>query len=103
MNNIEQLLEEVKTELYNEDLVKEFFRLKQIIENDSEINSLSKEVNFHQRKMCENQNNDEIYFKEKALYEEALNKLENNPIYINFQEVKSEINKLLIDIRDFLS
>lgn len=103
MNDIELLLNEVKDKLYSNETVKEYFRLKQIIETDEEIKKLDEEVRFHQRKMCEFQKDDSKYFAEKTLYEKAKNKLENNPIYINFEQIKSEINALLIDIRDFLS
>ena len=103
MNNLEELLEEVNEEILEQKCVQEFFHLKKIIDNDEEIKRLDKEVRFHQRKMCEYQNNDDLYFKEKALYEESLNKLESNPIYSNFNEIKKEVNALLLDIRDFLS
>lgn len=103
MNDIEILLKEVKESLHNNETVKEYFRLKEIIEHDEEIKQLEKDIRHHQKKMCEYQNNDELYFKEKAIYEELSNKLESNPVYVNFNEVKSEINTLLIDIRDFLS
>ena len=103
MNNIDELLIEVNDKLSEEECVKEYFRLKKIIDNDDELKEIDKEVKLHQRKMCEHQNEDETYFKEKALYEAALNKLESNPIYVNFIEVKKEVNALLIDMRDFLS
>lgn len=103
MNNLEELLKEVNEEILEQECVQEFFRLKKAIEQDKEIKELDESVRFHQRKMCENQNNDELYFKEKALYEECLQKLESNPIYSNFMEVKKEVNALLLDIRDFLS
>ena len=103
MDNIEVLLKEVSDRLNEQDCVKEYFRLKKIIETDEELKRLDKEVREHQKKMCEFQNDDEIYFKEKALYESSLKELESNPVYINFNEVKKEVNALLIDMRDFLS
>ena len=103
MDNIEKLLKEVSDRLNDEECVKEYFRLKEIINNDSNLKRLDKEVREHQKKMCEFQNDDEIYFKEKALYESSLKELEDNPIYQNFNEVKKEVNSLLIEIRDFLS
>ena len=103
MNDIEKLLSEVNEEILKQPSVQEFFRLKKIIDKDEELKALDKEVRFHQRKMCEAKNDDELYFKEKALYEESLKKLESNPIYNNFLEVKNEVNTLLLDIRDFLS
>ena len=102
MNNVEELLKEVKEQLSNEECVKEYFRLKKIIEEDEELKELDKSIRFHQNEMCKHQNEDEIYFKEKALYEELLAKLEAHPIYANFNEVKKEVNALLIDIKNIL-
>ena len=53
--------------------------------------------------MCKNKDNNEIYFKEKALYEELKNKLESNPILINYQIAKEEVFSLLVDIKHLLS
>lgn len=103
MNDIDLLLIEVKDKLNSNEIVKEYFRLKQIIENDENIQKLDEDMRIHQRKMCEAKNDDEKYFTEKALYEKAKNELENNPIYVNFEQIKTEVNTLLIDIRDFLS
>lgn len=103
MNNLEQLLSKVNDEILNEGCVKEYFRLKKIIEEDDEILDLEKKAQKHQKLMCQNKNNDEIYFKEKELYEKYSSELENNPIVQNFNFIKKEVNSLLIDIRDFLS
>lgn len=103
MNNIEELLNKVNDEILNEESVKEYFRLKKIIESDEEILNLEKKTQKHQKLMCQNKNYDEIYFKEKELYEKYSSELENNPIVQNFNLIKKEVNSLLIDIRDFLS
>lgn len=103
MNNVEELLKEVNSRLNDEPCIKEYFRLKKIIEEDDKLMKLDKDVREHQSKMCQNQNNDEIYFKEKALYESSLKELESNPIYQDFIEIKKEVNALLIDIHDILS
>lgn len=102
MNNIDEVLKEVDECLSNEPSIKEYFRLKEIISNDKELMKLDSLVREHQTKMCQNQNNDEIYFKEKALYERYLSELEANPIYQNFNEVKKEVNKLLLEIKNYL-
>ena len=103
MDKIETLLKEVSEQLFNYPCVKEYFRLKNIIENDKELSKLEKEVRVHQKKMCEHQNDDDIYFKEKELYETKLAELETNPIIQNFEEVKKEVNALLNEVRDILN
>ena len=103
MDNVETLLKEVSEKLFNYPCVKEYFRLKEIIENDKELSSLEKEVRKHQKLMCEHQNEDEVYFKEKDIYETKLAKLEANPIIQNFEEVKKEVNALLNEVREILN
>ena len=74
-----------------------------MLEKDESIKKLDEEVRFHQKEMCKNKNNNEIYFKEKALYEELKNKLDNHPILINYQIAKDEVFSLLVDIKNILS
>ena len=83
MNNIDELLSSLKEELYNVECVKEYFYYKKIVESDPSIKELDEQVRFHQKEMCKNKDNDEIYFKEKAIYEELKTKFDNNPILIN--------------------
>lgn len=103
MDKIEEKLQEVKTQLFNNPSVKEYFRLKDIVENDKTIKELNNLIKLHQKLMCQNKNNDEIYFKEKELYETNLKLLESNPIYINYNEIKEEVNSLLVEVRDTLN
>ena len=102
MSRIEELLKEVSDQLNEEPCVKEYFRLKQVIENDKELVELDKLVREHQTLMCKAQDIDEVYFKEKDLYEAYLNQLNNNPVYQNFEEVKKEVNTLLKEMKDYL-
>ena len=74
-----------------------------MLEKDESIKKLDEEVRFHQKEMCKNKDNNEIYFKEKALYEELKNKLDNHPILINYQIAKDEVFSLLVDIKNILS
>ena len=103
MINLDKTLSELKKELFNEPCVKEYFYYKNLVEKDKSIKKLDEEVRFHQKEMCKNKDNNEIYFKEKALYEELKNKLESNPILINYQIAKEEVFSLLVDIKHLLS
>jgi len=102
MNDFEKCLEQTKTELFNQPIVKEYFHLKEIFQNDLELQKLDQEVRFHQKKMCENQDNDEIYFLEKKLYEEKLKEFNENPIVQNLLEVKQEVFQLLKQAEEVL-
>lgn len=102
MKSVEEALLDVKEELYKDPLIQEYFRLKSIIENDKNLTLLDKEVREHQKKMCENMSNEEIYLKEKALYEKKNEELLSNPIYQNYQSVKEEVVSLLNQIKESL-
>ena len=103
MNNIDELISSLKEELYNEQCVKEYFYYKQIVENDLTIKQLDEQVRLHQKEMCKNKDNDEVYFKEKAIYEQLKEKFDNNPVLINYQIARDEVFSLLVDIKKLLS
>ena len=103
MSKIDELLSSFKEELYNEECVKEYFYYKNLVDNDPSIKELDEQVRFHQKEMCKNKDNDEIYFKEKAIYEELKNKFDQNPVLVNYQIAKDEVFSLLVDIKNILS
>ena len=102
MNNLDELLSSLKKELYNEECVKEYFYYKNLVEKDDSIKEIDEQVRFHQKEMCKNKDNDEVYFKEKDIYEELKNKLDQNPILVNYQIAKDEVFSLLVDIKHIL-
>lgn len=102
MSDFDKTLNELKNELFNEQCVKEYFYFKNLVEKDESIKKLDEEVRFHQKEMCKNKDNNELYFKEKALYEELKSKLDNNPILINYQIAREEVFSLLVDIKHIL-
>jgi cell fate (sporulation/competence/biofilm development) regulator YmcA (YheA/YmcA/DUF963 family) len=102
MNNIDELISSLKVELINEECVKEYFYYKNLLEHDASIKELDEQVRFHQKEMCRNKDNDGVYFKEKAIYENLKNKLDQNPILVNYQIAKEEVFSLLVDIKHIL-
>ena len=102
MTDLEKNLQEVSQILSNEPLVKEYLSLKNQIENSKELSSLKVEIVTHEKAMTLNMNNDEIYFKEKAIYEELKAKFDNNPLVINFSNVSEELSSLLNEVKNVL-
>ena len=102
MNRFDELLSSLKEELQNEECVKQYFYYKKLVDNDPSLKELDEQVRLHQKEMCRNKDNNEIYFKEKAIYEELKNKLDNNPILINYQIARDEVFSLLVDIKNLL-
>ena len=103
MNKLDELISSFKEELYNEECVKEYFYYKNLVESDPTIKELDEQVRFHQKEMCRNKDNDEIYFKEKEIYEELKKQFDSNPVLINYQIAKDEVFSLLVDIKNILS
>lgn len=103
MANFEEALQEAQEKLFDEPLIKEYFRLKEIIDNDKELQELDKNMRQHQKRMCEFKNDDKIYFFEKAQYEKRLKEIENNPLYIDFKEVQKEVGTLLKEVRNAIN
>ena len=103
MDKLDKLLEEFKEDLHNEECVKEYFYYKNLVDNDTTIKMLDEQIRFHQKEMCKHKNNDEMYFKERAIYENLKNQLDNNPVLINYQIAKDEVFSLLVDIKNLLS
>ena len=102
MNKFDELLNSLKEELQNEECVKQYFYYKNLVDNDPSLKELDEQVRFHQKEMCRNKDNNDVYFKEKAIYEELKNKLDNNPILINYQIARDEVFSLLVDIINLL-
>ena len=102
MSKVDDSLLEVKKELYSDPIIVEYFHLKELINKDEYLTKLDKSMREHQKKMCENITNDDVYLKEKAAYESCLNELKNNPLYINFENIKEEVLNLLNQVKDAL-
>lgn len=103
MSNLELLLKDVEHELLNEECVQHYFYYKDIIKKDDELKNLDEEMRFHQKEMCKHKDNEEVYKKEKVLYEELRTKFERNPILINYQIAKEEVTLLLTEVKEVLS
>ena len=103
MNRIDELLSSIKEELLSQNCVKEYFYYKKIVDNDSYIKELDENIRKHQKLMCQNKDNDEIYFREKEIYEKLRKEFDENPILINYQIAKDEVFSLLVDIKNLLS
>ena len=89
MNRAIELTYELKKELDSLPLFQEYKRVKEIIDNSSEINELKKEI-------ARNVNNKE---KHKALLEQY----NSNPIVSNFKELESEVSEYLKEICEIIN
>ncbi|MGM9873787.1 MAG: hypothetical protein ACI31G_02555 [Bacilli bacterium] len=90
MNKIKKLTLKLKEQIYEEPLVKEYFRLKQLIENDEQISLLKKQI-----AKSKKEKNDIEYNRLMELYND-------NPLIKNFSSVENEVYALLNQIKESL-
>ena len=102
MNNFEAQLEKVKNLLFNQECVKTYFSLKEQIEQSIELNELREKIRFHAQEMTKNMSDDEIYFKNKSIYEKALNEYNSHPLVVDYNAVAEEVNNLLKQLKNII-
>ena len=102
MSGFERQLDKCQKLLYDEPIVKEYFRLKKIVQSDEELVRLDKEIHQHQNLMCVHKNDDAIYQNEKKLYEEQLAQFKSNPLVENYFQVREEVYALLTEVKEIL-
>lgn len=94
MNNIDVLIAKLKEEIYKDPLINEYFRLKEAIKNNEEINKKILELLF--LKKCNPVN------EEKERYYKIKNELDKNPLFYNFKIVEEEVNNYKKEIKEIL-
>lgn len=102
MSDVDIALKELQSELLEQPIVQEYFRLSKLVKEDPNLSMWDKFMREHQKKMGENLNNDDVYFKEKAEYEKYLALLQNDPLLANYEAVKNEVANLLEEIKKVL-
>lgn len=89
MNKIEKLTLKLKEKLYDSEEFKQYFNLKQLIENDKHLSAMRKEI--AQAKKRNNPN-----------YTTLLEEYQNHPLVNNFLILKEEIKDTLQQIASIL-
>lgn len=102
MNNLEKLVSEIKEEVNNEPSVKEYYRLKKIIKEDTYLTKLDSDIKKLQKKMCENRKNDGVFSCLKKEYDLKVKEFETNPLIIDYKICEEEVRNYLLQIKDVL-
>jgi cell fate (sporulation/competence/biofilm development) regulator YmcA (YheA/YmcA/DUF963 family) len=102
MNEVETALADLQEELQNSELVKEYFRLRKIIEENEEIRLLKQKINKAQVKLSLTMSDQSAHAKNKQEYEELVHDYESHPLINNFSLLQSEVRELLQNIADLL-
>lgn len=102
MNDFEEALRNLKEELFSLDEVKTYFKLKNKIENNAELNLIKERIVSLKQEMTLNIDIDEKYFKAKEEYESLLKKYTEHPLIQNFEVIKDELYNLLTEIKKII-
>ena len=102
MNNFETQLEKVKNILFDQECVKAYFNLKKQIEQNAELSELREKIRVHAQEMTKNMDNDDIYFKNKEIYEHLLHEYNGHPLIVDYNAVVEEVNSLLRQLKNII-
>ncbi len=102
MNDFEEALRNLKEELFSLDVVKTYFKSKNEIENNAELNLIKGRIVSLKQEMTLNIDIDEKYFKAKEEYESLLKKYTEHPLIQNFELIKDELYNLLTEIKKII-
>ncbi|MEG0034229.1 MAG: YlbF family regulator [Bacilli bacterium] len=95
-------IDDIKEHLYNEPLIKEYFRLANTIKNNKELNDLAKEIEFSKKNLVPSSSSKEDYEKELATYNYLKEKYNSNPLIVNFSMIKEQVKDLISEIKDII-
>lgn len=94
MNKYDELIIIIRNELMKKEVVNEYFKLKKIIGESKYIQNLDNEIKYYQK--CKM--NDE----EKNKYLELLDTYNNDPLIVQYKNVREEVEIILSEIKDIL-
>lgn len=86
MNKSIELAVELKKEIENDPLIKEYRRIKDLVDSDQDIAKLKKEI-----ALAKTSNNN-------SLHKELLKKYHEHPLISNLEVLKEEVNDYLSEI-----
>ncbi len=99
VNNIINLVEELKDLIINSDEYKKYIHDKDIIDNNIELKKIISEIKIKQKIIVNKKYKKESVDKEEFELKNLFNKLEKNNDYINYIKSAKVINTLITDIQ----
>ena len=102
MNKLSDALNSLQQEIMNDEIVKEYFRVRDLIIHDEQIKQLKNKVNNAQVALSLSMGDEEEHAKKKSEYERVLSKYEAHPMVANFTNLQIELYDFLKNIADLL-
>ena len=91
MNDVDKILEELKSELDNLPEIQEYLSLKKALEENKELKQMRLEI-----ARLQNEG-------KKEEHDNLLNLYNSHPLVVNYTLAKEEVKNLLLQIKDILS
>ena len=88
MDKVIETANKLKDELYNLEEFKEYFKYKDLYENDIELNNLKKKL---------------VTVKDKEAHDKLLQEFNSNPIVVNYNYYREEISTILRTVKNLIN
>ncbi len=99
MTNFDKALQQLKTELYQSELVQEFLRYKKLISESEVLAKLENRLKELQQLMTKNVANAPKHREFKNEYNLLKKQYDTHPYITNYNNLLSDLNALLIDLK----
>ncbi|MDD3938585.1 MAG: YlbF family regulator [Bacilli bacterium] len=102
MSKLDDALQNLEQEIMESELVKEYFHLRHLVEENQELKQLKSEVNAAQSALSLSMGNKKLHAIKKDEYEKILAIYDNHPLVANFAIIQLELQDFLKNIADLL-
>ena len=101
-NKFNEALKALKEELHSHPLVVEYLRYKDLVTNSVEINELEQSLKLLQQLMTQNIHDAARHAEYKKEYLNSKEKYDNHPYIINYNNLVTQLNDLLTELKTIL-
>lgn len=102
MNDFEEELQKLSRMLFENEIVKTYFKVKNEIAHNEELLLLQKQITSCAQKMTLHLDDDKIYFASKEKYETLLAKYNAHPLVSNLQTLSKEVESMLLELKNII-
>lgn len=102
MEKLSLKIDELSEAFFELELVKDYFKQVDLINENKELLALSDEVKSLQKKMTLNVRNQKVHGEYHALYQTKLNEYNSHPYIVNYSYLKNEVEDLLTQMKKII-
>ncbi len=102
MNEINEALSRLKTTLYEDELIKEYFRVKDLVFNDPYLLKLEETLKELQKEITKNVLNEVKHKELTKEYQKCKEDYDSHPYVVNYNSLLSDVNELLQQLKSII-